>query len=85
MGDNFEYSTLNHCLFQESCNTASFVIELLQSLMGPIEKHCLQTSAVGATSRAQTALQELHVNDKNIESTDQLMVRILPYSNCSTL
>ena len=59
---------------QENCNTAGYVIELLQSLMGPIETPCLQTSAVGATTRAQKALQELHANDKNIESTDQLMV-----------
>ncbi|XP_022084216.1 E3 ubiquitin-protein ligase UBR4-like isoform X1 [Acanthaster planci] len=61
----------------ENGSTAVTVMELLQYLLSPIEEHCNQTSAVGATSRAQQALRDLHMLDKTTESTEQLMVPTL--------
>ncbi|XP_033643062.1 E3 ubiquitin-protein ligase UBR4-like [Asterias rubens] len=61
----------------ENCGTANTVIELLQYLLRPIEDHCNQTSAIGATSRAQQALKDLHTLEKATETTEQLMVPTL--------
>lgn len=43
-------------------------------LMEAIQTNFQQASAVGSSSRAQQALNELHTQDKNVEMTDQLMV-----------
>ena len=53
------------------------MIELLQYLLRPIEDHCNQTSAIGATSRAQQALKDLHTLEKATETTEQLMVNLI--------
>lgn len=44
-------------------------------LMEAIQTNFQQASAVGSSSRAQQALNELHTQDKTVEMTDQLMVR----------
>lgn len=48
---------------------------MLMFLMEAIQTNFQQASAVGSSSRAQKALNELHTQDKNVEMTDQLMVR----------
>lgn len=47
---------------------------MLMFLMEAIQTNFQQTSAVGSSSRAQKALNELHTQDKAVEMTDQLMV-----------
>ena len=47
---------------------------MLMFLMEAIQTNFQQASAVGSSSRAQQALNELHTQDKNVEMTDQLMV-----------
>lgn len=46
-------------------------------LMEAIQTNFQQASAVGSSSRAQQALNELHTQDKTVEMTDQLMVKRL--------
>ena len=67
---------LMHCgfLFQSSSSTATLVLDLLVFLMDAIQANFQQASAVGSSSRAQHALNELHTQDKTVEMTDQLMV-----------
>lgn len=60
---------------QSSSSTAALVLELLIFLMDAIQTNFQQASAVGSSSRAQHALNELHTQDKTVEMTDQLMVR----------
>lgn len=47
---------------------------MLMFLMEAIQTNFQQASAVGSSSRAQQALNELHTQDKIVEMTDQLMV-----------
>ncbi|XP_028980055.2 E3 ubiquitin-protein ligase UBR4 isoform X4 [Esox lucius] len=58
-------------------STAALVLEMLIFLMDAIQINFQQASAVGSSSRAQQALNELHTLDKNVEMTDQLMVPTL--------
>ncbi|TRY87094.1 hypothetical protein DNTS_009169 [Danionella cerebrum] len=60
-----------------SSSTAALVLELLIFLMDAIQTNFQQASAVGSSSRAQHALNELHTQDKTVEMTDQLMVPTL--------
>ena len=55
-------------------STAAVVLEMLIFLMDAIQTNFQQASAVGSSSRAQQALNELHTQDKGVEMTDQLMV-----------
>lgn len=55
-------------------STAAVILEMLMFLMEAIQTNFQQTSAVGSSSRAQKALNELHTQDKAVEMTDQLMV-----------
>ncbi len=64
----------NHYFLQASSSTAALVLELLVFLMDAIQTNFQQASAVGSSSRAQHALNELHTQDKTVEMTDQLMV-----------
>uniref|UniRef100_A0A8C2KCQ3 Ubiquitin protein ligase E3 component n-recognin 4 n=1 Tax=Cyprinus carpio TaxID=7962 RepID=A0A8C2KCQ3_CYPCA len=64
-------------LIQASSSTAALVLELLIFLMDAIQTNFQQASAVGSSSRAQHALNELHTQDKTVEMTDQLMVPTL--------
>lgn len=56
-------------------STAATILEMLMFLMEAIQTNFQQASAVGSSSRAQHALNELHTQDKSVEMTDQLMVR----------
>lgn len=47
---------------------------MLNFLMEAIQVNFQQASAMGSSSRAQQALNELHTLDKTVEMTDQLMV-----------
>lgn len=47
--------------------------------MDAIQTNFQQDSAVGSSSRAQHALNELHTQDKTVEMTDQLMVQTMSY------
>lgn len=58
-------------------STAAVILEMLMFLMEAIQTNFQQASAVGSSSRAQQALNELHTQDKTVEMTDQLMVRRL--------
>lgn len=73
--------SLKVCLFsqQVGSSTAAVILEMLMFLMEAIQTNFQQTSAVGSSSRAQKALNELHTQDKAVEMTDQLMVGILYY------
>ncbi len=55
-------------------STAAVILEMLMFLMEAIQTNFQQASAVGSSSRAQQALNELHTQDKTVEMTDQLMV-----------
>ncbi|XP_078094991.1 E3 ubiquitin-protein ligase UBR4 isoform X5 [Mustelus asterias] len=57
------------------CCTAGLVLDMLVFLMDAIQTNFQQASAVGSSSRAQQALDDLHTMEKNMEMTDQLMVR----------
>lgn len=59
---------------QMGSSTAAVILEMLMFLMEAIQTNFQQASAVGSSSRAQQALNELHTQDKNVEMTDQLMV-----------
>ncbi|XP_010769119.1 LOW QUALITY PROTEIN: E3 ubiquitin-protein ligase UBR4 [Notothenia coriiceps] len=58
-------------------STAAVILEMLMFLMEAIQTNFQQASAVGSSSRAQQALNELHTQDKAVEMTDQLMVPTL--------
>ncbi|KAG7276340.1 hypothetical protein CRUP_032395 [Coryphaenoides rupestris] len=58
-------------------STAALILEMLIFLMDAIQTNFQQASAVGSSSRAQQALNELHTQDKNVSMTDQLMVPTL--------
>lgn len=60
--------------FQLGSSTAAVVLEMIIFLMDAIQTNFQQASAVGSSSRAQQALNELHTQDKTVEMTDQLMV-----------
>lgn len=60
--------------WQMGSSTAAVILEMLMFLMEAIQTNFQQASAVGSSSRAQQALNELHTQDKNVEMTDQLMV-----------
>uniref|UniRef100_M4AWS3 Ubiquitin protein ligase E3 component n-recognin 4 n=1 Tax=Xiphophorus maculatus TaxID=8083 RepID=M4AWS3_XIPMA len=64
-------------LAQMGSSTAAVILEMLMFLMEAIQTNFQQASAVGSSSRAQKALNELHTQDKNVEMTDQLMVPTL--------
>lgn len=61
--------------WQTASSTAAVILEMLMFLMEAIQTNFQQASAVGSSSRAQQALNELHTQDKTVEMTDQLMVR----------
>lgn len=65
------------CVSQATSSTATLVLDLLSFLMDAIQTNFQQDSAVGSSSRAQHALNELHTQDKSVEMTDQLMVQTL--------
>ncbi|XP_077460740.1 E3 ubiquitin-protein ligase UBR4 isoform X2 [Stigmatopora argus] len=58
-------------------STAALILEMLMFLMEAIQTNFQQASAVGSSSRAQQALNELHTQDKSVDMTDQLMVPTL--------
>lgn len=62
---------------QATSSTAALVLDLLSFLMDAIQTNFQQDSAVGSSSRAQHALNELHTQDKTVEMTDQLMVQTM--------
>ncbi|XP_064650064.1 E3 ubiquitin-protein ligase UBR4-like isoform X3 [Lineus longissimus] len=64
-------------MYAESSNTVNTVLELLQSLMPSILDNYQKTSACGSTARAQKALDELHIQPKTTETSDQLMTATL--------
>lgn len=53
--------------------------------MDAIQTNFQQDSAVGSSSRAQHALNELHTQDKAVEMTDQLMVQTVFYAPAESL
>ncbi|XP_071948294.1 E3 ubiquitin-protein ligase UBR4-like isoform X1 [Antedon mediterranea] len=61
----------------DNSSSATLVLDLLQLLRDPISKHSMKTSAIGATKRAQKALQELGCAAKTVEHTDHLMMPTL--------
>ena len=65
-------------LLQVGSSTAALILEMLIFLMDAIQTNFQQASAVGSSSRAQQALNELHTQDKNVSMTDQLMVNTPP-------
>lgn len=73
--------------WQTASSTAAVILEMLMFLMEAIQSNFQQASAVGSSSRAQQALNELHTQDKTVEMTDQLMVwrLFLRGMNTSTL
>ncbi|XP_033375251.1 E3 ubiquitin-protein ligase UBR4 [Parus major] len=62
---------------QANFSFAPLVLEMLNFLMDAIQVNFQQASAMGSSSRAQQALNELHTLDKSVEMTDQLMVPTL--------
>ncbi|XP_075462125.1 E3 ubiquitin-protein ligase UBR4 isoform X4 [Ascaphus truei] len=64
-------------LNQANVSFAPPVLDMLNFLMSAIRNNFQQASAVGSSSRAQQALNQLHTLDKNVEMTDQLMVPTL--------
>ncbi|KAG8431951.1 hypothetical protein GDO86_019058 [Hymenochirus boettgeri] len=62
---------------QANVSFAPIVLDMLNFLMPAIRNNFQQASAVGSSSRAQQALDQLHSMDKNVEMTDQLMVPTL--------
>ena len=62
----------------------SSVMDLLHSLMEPVRESCSESGMGGsALKAARKALHELHTQDKNVETTDQLMVRNNSHSSNS--
>ncbi|XP_069467171.1 E3 ubiquitin-protein ligase UBR4 isoform X2 [Ambystoma mexicanum] len=64
-------------LSQPSFSFAPMLLDMLIFLMDAIQQNFQQASAVGSSSRAQHALNELHTLDKSVEMTEQLMVPTL--------
>ncbi|XP_044524637.1 E3 ubiquitin-protein ligase UBR4 [Gracilinanus agilis] len=62
---------------QANFSFAPLVLDMLGFLMEAIQVNFQQASAMGSSSRAQQALNELHTLDKMVEMTDQLMVPTL--------
>nr|XP_033777630.1 E3 ubiquitin-protein ligase UBR4 isoform X4 [Geotrypetes seraphini] len=62
---------------QANFSFAPLLLDLLNFLMEAIQNNFQQASAVGSSSRAQQALNDLHTLDKTVEMTDQLMVPTL--------
>ncbi|KAM9298998.1 E3 ubiquitin-protein ligase UBR4 [Gastrophryne carolinensis] len=62
---------------QASSSFAPVVLDMLNFLMGAVRNNFQQASAVGSSSRAQQALDQLHTLEKTVEMTDQLMVPTL--------
>ncbi|XP_066493904.1 E3 ubiquitin-protein ligase UBR4 [Tiliqua scincoides] len=62
---------------QANFSFAPLVLDMLNFLMEAIQINFQQASAMGSSSRAQQALNELHTLDKMVEMTDQLMVPTL--------
>uniref|UniRef100_A0A4X2KYM1 UBR-type domain-containing protein n=1 Tax=Vombatus ursinus TaxID=29139 RepID=A0A4X2KYM1_VOMUR len=62
---------------QANFSFAPLVLDMLGFLMEAIQINFQQASAMGSSSRAQQALNELHTLDKMVEMTDQLMVPTL--------
>ncbi|XP_034609555.1 E3 ubiquitin-protein ligase UBR4 [Trachemys scripta elegans] len=62
---------------QANFSFAPLVLDMLSFLMDAIQINFQQASAMGSSSRAQQALNELHTLDKTVEMTDQLMVPTL--------
>lgn len=70
------------CVSQVTSSTATLVLDLLNFLMDAIQTNFQQDSALGSSSRAQQALNELHTQDKTVEMTDQLMVQYYVQGVC---
>ncbi|XP_069096233.1 E3 ubiquitin-protein ligase UBR4 isoform X5 [Pleurodeles waltl] len=64
-------------LSQPTFSFAPLLLDMLNFLMDAIQQNFQQASAVGSSSRAQHALNELHTLDKSVEMTEQLMVPTL--------
>ncbi|XP_075046927.1 E3 ubiquitin-protein ligase UBR4 isoform X4 [Mixophyes fleayi] len=62
---------------QVNSSFAPLVLDMLNFLMDAIRNNFQQASAVGSSSRAQQALDQLHSLEKSVEMTDQLMVPTL--------
>ncbi|XP_054157835.1 E3 ubiquitin-protein ligase UBR4-like [Oppia nitens] len=58
-------------------NLSWTVLNLLKYLSPSMMKSFLKNSSIGSSIRAKEALKELHIYDKSIESSDQLMVPTL--------
>lgn len=58
-------------------NVSWTVLSLLQYLTPAIAQSCARNSSIGCSIRARKALQELHGNEMNFETNDQLMVPTL--------
>ncbi|XP_054720473.1 E3 ubiquitin-protein ligase UBR4-like [Uloborus diversus] len=63
--------------YMSSTSIASTVLELLSYLMPAVRQSCQRNSPIGSSIRAQSALVELHSQDKVFEQSDQLMVPTL--------
>ncbi|XP_069598111.1 E3 ubiquitin-protein ligase UBR4 isoform X6 [Ranitomeya imitator] len=64
-------------LCQTNVSFAPLILDMLNFLMSPVRSNFQQASAVGSSSRAQQALDQLHTLEKSVEMTDQLMVPTL--------
>ncbi len=72
--------TLLHHLDQS--NTVNTVLDLLQALLPSLSDNYQKESPLGSTAKAQTALEQLKTHPKNVETTDQLMVRVVVWGIC---
>ncbi|KAL5019292.1 hypothetical protein ScPMuIL_005014 [Solemya velum] len=63
----------SHLSHIERCKTISTVVELLDRLLPTITENYQNISPMGSTQRAQKALDQLHTQPKNTETSDQLM------------
>ena len=66
-------------LLQASSNTVETVLEILDNILPTLTETYQTMSPTGSLKRAQAALEELHKQVKNTETTDQLMVGTLQY------
>ena len=55
------------------------VLEILDNILPTLTENYQTMSPTGSLKRAQAALEELHKQVKNTETTDQLMVGTLQY------
>ncbi|KAM5132251.1 E3 ubiquitin-protein ligase UBR4 [Mantella aurantiaca] len=62
---------------QANSSFAPLILDMLNFLMNAVRNNFQQASAVGSSSRAQHALDQLHSLEKTVEMTDQLMVPTL--------